>query len=94
MPASPLPTRVIRALETLNIDDNYSRAPSADAVYLYQLIAAQKHGVYEPFDEEAQALNAWLLEARAGKRLVEEAWDAFMRVPDQRRRFFGKRAKR
>jgi hypothetical protein len=74
----PLPPRVIRALESLNIDDSYEPAPSNDAVYLYILSASNRHGVHQPFDAEAAALNDWLIKARANKRLVDEAWAAFI----------------
>ena len=67
-----------RALARLGTGRNYAQAASPEAVYLYQLSAARKHGVFEPFDADAQALNGWLLSVRAGKGLVEDAWAAFI----------------
>ena len=70
--------RARRAISRIDTTRGYSRARSPEAVYLYQISAAQKHGVFEPFDDDAKALNAWLLSVRAGKDLVQAAWDAFI----------------
>ena len=73
--------RVRRAISRIDTARSYGRSDSPEAIYLYQVSAAQKHGVFEPFDADAKALNAWLLHVRAGRELVQAAWDAFM-APD------------
>ena len=73
--------RVRRAISRIDMTRDYKKASSPEAVYLYQLSAAQKHGVFEPFDAEASELNAWLLARQAGRELVEAAWAAFCAEP-------------
>jgi hypothetical protein len=70
--------RVARAIAQLDPDRDYPRASSEDATYLYQLGAAQRHGMFEPLSEEARELNAWLTSVRAGRLLCCEVWGAFM----------------
>ena len=70
--------RVRDAVSRLDRTRPYERADRPESVYLYQLRAAARHGVHEPFDDDAKALNAWLLSVRAGRELVDDAWDAFM----------------
>jgi hypothetical protein len=70
--------RVARAIASLDPDKNYTRASSEDGTYLHQLGAAQRHGVFEPYSDEARELNDWLMSVRAGRELCREVWDAFM----------------
>ncbi|MGB3457218.1 MAG: hypothetical protein WBG08_07950 [Litorimonas sp.] len=70
--------RVAVAIARLDDTHNYRRASSPDAAYLHQLGAAQRHGVFEPFDAEARELNAWLSSVGAGRQLCRDAWDLFM----------------
>lgn len=70
--------RVARAIARLDPKKAYPRARSEDATYLYQLGAAQRHGMFEPFSEEARELNDWLTSVRAGRSLCREVWGAFM----------------
>lgn len=70
--------RVARAIARLDPDKNYPRASSEDAAYLHRLGAAQQHGMFEPFTEEARELNDWLISVRAGRQLCREVWDVFM----------------
>lgn len=70
--------RVGRALARLDLTRRYDRARSEDDVYLYQLSAAHRHEVYEPFDADAVELNAWLVSVRADRALCRAAWDSFM----------------
>lgn len=70
--------RVAGAIARLNPDKPYPKSISTEAVYLHQLGASQRHGQFEPFDEDAQELNAWLLSVTAGRALCRDAWDAFM----------------
>ena len=67
-----------RAIARLDLTRRYDKAASDDAIYLYQLGAAQRHGVYPPFDADARELNDWLQSVRAGRELCRAAWDAFM----------------
>ena len=70
--------RVARAIASLDPDKKYTRASSEDGTYLHQLGAAQRHGVFEPYSDEARELNDWLTSVRAGRELCREVWDAFM----------------
>lgn len=70
--------RVARTIAAIDTSKRYCSASSDDAVYLHQLGAAQRHGIYEPFDADARELNAWLLSVRAGRALCRDAWDHFM----------------
>jgi hypothetical protein len=70
--------RVARAIASLDPDKTYPRASSEDATYLHQLGAAQQHGMFEPYCDEARELNDWLMSVRAGRALCREVWDAFM----------------
>lgn len=70
--------RVAGAIARLDPDKPYLKSASDDAVYLHVLGASQRHGQFEPFDVDAQELNAWLLSVTAGRTLCRDAWDAFM----------------
>jgi hypothetical protein len=70
--------RVAVAIARLDSEKSYNRATSVDGTYLYILGAAQRHGVFEPFGEEARELNAWLTSVHAGRDLCRDAWDGFM----------------
>ncbi|GLQ24141.1 hypothetical protein GCM10007853_20150 [Algimonas ampicilliniresistens] len=72
--------RVARALAQLDLSQRYAKASSKDAVYLHQLGAAQRHGVFQPFDADARELNDWLQSVRAGRTLCRAAWDCFIAV--------------
>lgn len=76
--------KVARALAQLDLSQRYEKASSIDAVYLHQLGAAQRHGVFQPFDADARELNDWLQSVRAGRALCRAAWDCFIAEnPDQ-----------
>lgn len=70
--------RVAIVIARLNWDQSYPKAQSKGAVYLHQLSAAQRYGIYEPFDEDAAELNRWLSSIQAGRALCHAAWDLFM----------------
>lgn len=70
--------RVAGAIARLDPDKSYTKSESADAAYLHVLGASQRHGQFEPFDPDAQELNAWLLSVTAGRALSRDAWDGFM----------------
>ncbi|MEL6687432.1 MAG: hypothetical protein AAFP97_07405 [Pseudomonadota bacterium] len=70
--------RVAVVIARLNPDQPYPKARSKDAVYLHQLSAAQRYGIYEPFEQDAAELNRWLTSVRAGRALCHDAWDLFM----------------
>lgn len=72
--------RVAVVIARLNPDRNYPKARSKDAVYLHQLSAAQRYGIYEPFEPDAAELNRWLTSIQAGRALCHDAWDLFMDV--------------
>ncbi|GLQ20602.1 hypothetical protein ACFFUB_00950 [Algimonas porphyrae] len=70
--------KVGRTIARLDLTRRYARASSVDAVYLHQLGAAQRHGIFEPFDADARELNDWLLSVQAGRELCRAAWDVFV----------------
>ena len=70
--------RVTRAISQPDLSQRYAKASPKDAVYLHQLGAAQRHGIYQPFDANARELNDWLLSVRAGWALCRAGWDCFM----------------
>ena len=72
--------RVAGAIAQLDFDRSYPKASSEDAAYIHQLRAAHRHGVFEPFSDEAQELNRWLLSVLAGPELCRKSWDAFMKT--------------
>lgn len=74
--------RVARAISLIDITKAYSVARDSDATYLHLLGAAQRHGIFEPFDAEARELNAWLTSVSAGKTLCRDAWDHFIAAAD------------
>jgi hypothetical protein len=70
--------RAALAIARLDHHRVYPKASSPEAVYLHQLGAAQRHGVFEPFDHDATELNNWLLSVQAGRELCRDTWDMFM----------------
>lgn len=53
---------------------DWGHANTASACYLYQVSSAMKLDIFEPFTEEQTALNDYLADRRAGKRLCDYAW--------------------
>ena len=70
--------RLTRTIANLDPRREYPRVKRAEDVYLHILSAAQRHGIFEPFDAEARALNLWLTKKRGGRELCRDAWDSFM----------------
>ena len=52
-------------------------AENDDKLYFYILRAAQNMGRFEPFTPDEIALNSFLTDRRAGKRLCDYAWRIF-----------------
>ncbi|WP_298914640.1 hypothetical protein [uncultured Algimonas sp.] len=76
--------RVAVAIARLEPPASYAKAQSEAAAHLYRIGAAQRHGLFEPFDPDARELNEWLASVRAGRALCREAWDMFMDEGDRR----------
>jgi hypothetical protein len=70
--------RVDAVIASVEAGGDWDIASSASNTYLYQLLATQNVGIFEPFNTEQTALNDYLAERRAGKRLCDYAWRLFV----------------
>lgn len=61
----------------VEIDGNWDTAESADKLHFYILRAAQNVERFEPFSADEVALNTYLADRMAGKRLCDYAWRMF-----------------
>ena len=59
---------------------DWDQASTASACYLYQVSSAMNLDIYEPFTAEQTALNDYLAERRAGKRLCDYAWRLYAQI--------------
>ncbi len=69
--------RVNAVIASVEASSDWDIASSASNTYLYQLLATQNVGIFEPFNAEQTALNDYLAKRRAGKRLCDYAWRLF-----------------
>ncbi len=69
--------RVGAVIASVEASGDWDIASSAPNAYLYQLLATQNIGIFEPFSAEQTALNDYLAKRRAGKRLCDYAWRLF-----------------
>ncbi len=69
--------RVDAVIASVEQTQDWGTATSPANAYLYQLLATQNIGIFEPFNAEQTALNDYLAERRAGKRLCDYAWRLF-----------------
>lgn len=69
--------RVQAVITSVEQTSGWDVASSANNTYLYQLMATQNIGVFEPLTAEQTALSDWLSAKRAGKRLCDYAWRLF-----------------
>ena len=58
-------------------DSDWDVAESADRLHFYLLRASQNVGRFEPFSADEVALNTYLADRMAGKRLCDYAWRMF-----------------
>lgn len=58
-------------------DNDWDVAESADKLHFYILRAAQNVERFEPFTADEVALNTYLADRMAGKRLCDYAWRMF-----------------
>lgn len=66
---------VIQSIELgANSQSEWESAQVPSQTLLYILRSAHNVGVYQPFTEEQKALNAYLMERLAGRRLCDYAW--------------------
>lgn len=63
--------------QAIESDLNWDLADSPEQQYFYILRAAQNVGRFEPFTADERALNAYLVQRLAGKRLCDYAWRMF-----------------
>jgi hypothetical protein len=70
--------RIADIVSRLDATKPYRRASSPDATYLHILGASQRHGIYEPFEGGARALNDWLQSVQAGRDLCRDALAIFV----------------
>jgi len=63
--------------KAVEIDSNWERAESKDKLHFYILRAAQNVERFAPFSEDETALNSYLENRMAGKRLCDYAWRLF-----------------
>ncbi len=64
-------TAIIECIEAIN---DWDEAETSGQRHFYQLRAAHKVGVFEPFTAEQQALISYLDNRNAGRRLCDYAW--------------------
>lgn len=69
-----LTERLVAVIRTIESSDNWDIAKSEREVFLYQLSAAQKVGVFEPFTAEQKSLNLYLQHRQAGRKTCDYAW--------------------
>lgn len=60
--------------KSIESDDNWDVATCSDKLHFYILRAAQNVGRFEPFNDNETALNTYLAQRMAGKRLCDYAW--------------------
>jgi len=75
--AAALTPRLIALISDLEAYESLERDASPATTYLYQVSAAMRVGVHEPFTEEQMALNAFLMRIGAGKTLTNKAWQLY-----------------
>lgn len=75
--AAALTPRLIELISELEAYEGLEKGASPDKCYLYQIGAAMRVGVHEPFTEEQLALNAFLSRIGAGKALTNKAWQLY-----------------
>lgn len=63
--------------EAVERDSDWDIAESEEKLHFYILRAAQNVARFEPFTDDETALNAYLVERMAGKRLCDYAWRMF-----------------
>ena len=61
-------------LKAVEVDGDWDTADSADRLHFYILRAAQNVGRFQPYSADEAALNTYLAERMAGKRLCDYAW--------------------
>ena len=61
-------------MKSVESDNNWDTAENADKLHFYILRAAQNVERFAPFAAEEVALNTYLINRMAGKRLCDYAW--------------------
>lgn len=68
---STIMAAIIECIEAVN---DWDEAETSDKRHFYQLRAAHKVGIFEPFTTEQQSLISYLDNRNAGRRLCDYAW--------------------
>lgn len=63
--------------KAVEADVDWDKAENEDKLHFYILRAAQNVERFEPFEDEEMALNSYLTNRMAGKRLCDYAWRMF-----------------
>lgn len=75
--AAALTPRLIALISDLEAYEALEKGKRPGDSYLYQISAAMRVGVHEPFTKEQEALNAFLSRIGAGKELTNKAWQLY-----------------
>jgi len=70
--------RVDAVITSVEQTRDWGEANTASECYLYQVRSAMNLNFFEPFTEEQTALNDYLAERCAGKRLCDYAWRLYV----------------
>ena len=63
--------------KAVEADSDWDSSHGEEELHFHILRAAQNVGRFEPFSEEEKALNTYLTNRMAGKRLCDYAWRMF-----------------
>lgn len=69
--------RIDAVIASVLLTPDWPNAVNPSDCYLYQLSSAMKLNIFEPFTEEQAALNGYLSQRQAGKRLCDYAWRVY-----------------
>jgi hypothetical protein len=73
LPLSGFPA-VDAVRQAIENDSDWDVAESAEKLHFYIILAAQNVGRFEPYTDPEIALNTYLTDRMAGKRLCDYAW--------------------
>jgi len=69
--------RLNAVIASIEDDDDWDVAQSAEKLHFYQLRGAHNVGIFEPFTDEQNCLMDYLASRMAGRRLCDYAWRIF-----------------
>ena len=72
---SPVENLAVKAVrDSVEAEADWDVAESAEKLHFYIILAAQNVGRFEPYTADEIAMNAYLTDRMAGKRLCDYAW--------------------